>query len=284
MRKINATVAGADWFVGRNNFVIGITNDKDEPQGGAEVVIELYDLSDPKKPALVGEFKALASTPGGGVEVKHTHTNGGIHTHGGQGDDRAGYFVTLDFPHAGFWGINVRAKLKDGTSGQSDVGFPVFDKAAMPAPGQAAKPSDNLTLKDVANVKEIDSGAPANDMHTVKIKDAIAAGRPVVVVFATPAYCTSRFCGPVVEEVEALNDIYKGRVDFVHIEIWKSFQTKELNPTAREWLLRPNGGLTEPVVYVIDKSGTIYDRWEGPVARNIMEQSVKDVAEGKTYR
>ena len=117
----------------------------------------------------------------------------------------------------------------------------------------------------------------------MKIKDAIAAGRPLVVVFSTPAFCTSRFCGPVDEEVESLQATYRDRVDFVHIEIWKNFDKKQLNDTASEWLVRADGGLTEPYVYVIDSKGTIYDRWEGPVARNIMEPIVIAVAEGKTY-
>ena len=51
----------------------------------------------------------------------------------------------------------------------------------------------------------------------------------------------------------------------------------------KEWLVQPDGSYTEPLVYVIDKNGVIYDRWEGPVARNIMEASVKAVANGETY-
>ena len=76
---------------------------------------------------------------------------------------------------------------------------------------------------------------------------------------------------------------YRDKVDFVHIEVWKNFDKQQLNDTAAEWLLRADGGLSEPYVYVIDSKGTIYDRWEGPVAANIMEPIVKAVSEGKTY-
>ena len=133
-------------------------------------------------------------------------------------------------------------------------------------------------------ISEIDSGDPSNDMHDVKIKDSIANGRPVVIVFSTPAFCASRFCGPVNEEVEDLHDKYTDTVDFVHIEIWRDITKQVLNVTAKEWLVRPDGGMSEPYVYVIDKTGTIYNRWEGPVARNIMEQSVQAVAAGATFR
>jgi hypothetical protein len=281
--KINVVMAGDELTVGKNNFVFGVTDKKDEPQGGAKAFATFYDLKDPRSPKLVFQAEAVQSAPGVGKVVEHTHANGEAHKHGGEDDNRVGYYLQVTFDHAGPWGVAVEAQLKDGTKGISSIGFQVMEKPRIPAPGQQAIRSDNLTKKDVKDIREIDSGIPPNDMHDVKIKDAIANGRPLVVVFSTPSFCISRFCGPVNEEVESLQDTYKDRVDFVHIEIWRNFEKKELNPTAKEWLLRADGGLSEPFVYVVDKKGTIYDRFEGPSARNIMEASVKAVAEGKTY-
>lgn len=281
--QINVVIAGSDFFVGKNNFVFGITDKKDNPQGGAKAKATFYDLRDPANPKPVFTVDATASAPGVGPIVTVTHADGETHTHGGQDEGRVGYYAPVTFDHAGGWGIVVQAELKDGVKGTSSVGFDVSAKSAILAPGMPAKKSDNLTKKDVTDIKLIDSGTPPNDMHDVKIKDSIAAGRPVVVVFSTPAFCTSRFCGPVNEEVESLQKDYKDKVDFVHIEIWKNFDKKQLNETATEWLVRADGGLSEPYVYVIDSKGTIFDRWEGPVARNIMEPIVKAVAEGKTY-
>lgn len=280
--KINVVVAGSDFYVGENNFVFGITDANDLPQGGATARATFYDLTDPANPKPVFTVEAVQSAPGVGEEVRHVHAGGETHIHGGQDENRVGYFAPAVFDHAGPWGIAVEATLKDGTKGVASVGFEVYEQPNMPAPGQAAYKSDNLTKADVTDLREIDSGEPPNDMHDVKIKDAIAAGRPLVIVFSTPAFCTSRFCGPVNEEVEYLHDLYRKDVDFVHIEVWRNFDKKELNPTAREWLTWPDGSLREPVVFVVDSEGTIYDRWEGPVARNIMEPSVKAVAGGAT--
>ena len=282
--KVNAVIAGLDFYVGTNNFVFGITDKKDEPQGGAKARATFYDLRDPKNPRPVCQGEAVQSAPGVGKKVDHVHGSGETHTHGGEDDNRVGYYIRVNFDHEGMWGVAVEAVLKDGTKGVASLGFAVSAQPGIPAAGQPAKKSDNLTKKDVAKIEEIDSGIPPNDMHDVKIKDALAAGRPLVVVFSTPAYCTSRFCGPVNEEVEALFDVYKDRVDFVHIEIWRDRVKGILNPTAQEWLMRKDGNLTEPYVYVIGKDGVIYDRWEGPVARNIMEPAVKAVAEGKTFK
>jgi hypothetical protein len=281
--KVNAVPAGSDFYVGENNFVFGVTNIKDEPQGGAKVIATFYDLRDPATPKPVFSAEAVQSAPGVGEEVNHTHAGGATHVHGGQDDDRVGYYVKVKFDHAGPWGLAIEAELKDGTKGVDTIPFQVYEKPNMIATGEKAPKSDNLTRNDVTNISEIDSGSPPNDMHDVKIKDAIANGRPLVIVFSTPAFCTSRFCGPVNEEVEALHDEYKDRLDFVHIEIWRDFDKKLVNPTVNEWLQWPDGSLREPVVYVVDKNGTIYDRWEGPVAKNIMEDSVKAVAGGATH-
>lgn len=284
LKKVNVVLNGADWAVGKNNFVIGVTDEKDEPQGGATAMLTFFDVRDSSNPKPVGTFQAVQSAPGVGATVNHVHEGSGeVHKHGGQDDNRVGYYVTVEFPFAGFWGVSAEVTLKDGTRGTQNIGFTVSEKHRFVGPGQAAPKSDNLTKKDVANIKEIDSGTPPNDMHDVKIKDAISAGRPLVVVFSTPAFCTSRFCGPVNEEVEALRDVYKAQVDFVHIEIWRDFQKQLINPTVNEWLAQPDGSLTEPVVYVVDRSGMVFDRWEGPVAKNIMESSVKAVAGGATY-
>ncbi len=282
--QINLVVAAGDIFVGTNNFVFGVTNKADEPQGSATTRATIYDLADPANPKPLCQAEAIQSAPGIGPEVNHAHGNGETHIHGGEDDNRVGYFVQVDFARAGAWGLAVEAILKNGTKGTASVGFFVAEKPGVLAPGQAAFKSDNLTKADVAKIAEIDSGDPPNDMHDVKIKDALAAGRPLVVVFSTPAFCTSRFCGPVNQEVEALQADYKDRVDFVHIEIWRDRQKNEFNPTAKEWLLRGDGNLIEPYVYVIGKDGVIYDRFEGPVARNIMEPAVKAVAEGRVYQ
>ncbi len=279
---VNAVVAGSDWFIGENNFVFGITDKNDQPQGGATARATFYDLRDQSKPKPVFSADAIQSAPGVGAKTDHIHAGGESHTHGGQDDDRVGYFVKAKFDHAGYWGLAVEATLKDGSKGVSTVSFQVYPKPNVVAPGQPAFKSDNLTKADVKDLSEIDSGTPPNDMHDAKIKDSIAKGRPLVIVFSTPAFCTSRFCGPVNEEVEALQAIYKDRVDFVHIEVWRNFDQKLMNPTAREWLIWPDGSLREPIVYVVDSKGIIYDRWEGPVAANIMDSSVSAVAGGAT--
>ena len=275
--------ATADVYVGTNNFVFGITNTNNEPQPGAKVRATVYDLKDGKTTP-VCQFEPLLSAPGVGPESNHTHAGGVQHIHGGEDASRVVYYARVPFAREGPWGLAVEAILKDGSKTFGSVLLQVGARPSVIAPGMPANRSDNLTKNDVKDIKEIDSGTPPNDMHDLKIKDVIAAGRPLVIVFSTPAFCQTLFCGPVNQEVEALRDVYKDRVDFIHIEIWRDFVNKVINPTAREWLLTADGRINEPIVFAVGKDGVIYDRWEGPAARNIMEASVKAIAEGAVYQ
>jgi hypothetical protein len=108
-------------------------------------------------------------------------------------------------------------------------------------------------------------GAPIPDpeLHRWTIAKALAEHRPIVVVFATPTFCVSQFCGPVTDGVQSLAGTYANRAVFIHIEIWRNFQKSVVNKAAADWLYR-NGDLVEPWLYVIGADGIIKDRW-GPL-------------------
>lgn len=284
---VAVVLAGRDFYAGPgNNFVFALV----EPDGGGlipatDVVVRFFDARDADNPKEMGRAQAVRSAPGIGEVTEHVHADGSVHRHGGEDETRGVYYARFDFPFAGVWGAAVEATREaDGARIAGTVAFQVYEEPLVPGPGEPAIPSDNLTRFDVDDISTIDSGIVPNDMHDVKIKDALAAGRPLVIVFATPGFCTTQFCGPVVEEMEALHDEYGDQVDFVHIEIWLDRAGNELNPTVREWLTQPDGSITEPWVFVVDREGIIYDRWEGAAARNVVEPAVQAVAAGETYR
>src|SRR5205814_944640 len=93
-----------------------------------------------------------------------------------------------------------------------------------------------------------------------------AAHRPALVVFATPVYCQSRFCGPVTDMVGQLAKAYSDRASFIHVEIWADFQKQQPNPGIDPWL-----GDREPWVYLIGADGKIAARWDNVVTREAVE-------------
>jgi hypothetical protein len=279
---ISVAPIAADLRVGQNTIAIGIADQNNQPISGAQLRMTLYDVTSSNTPRAFCQVEPTVSGPGTERVTQHVHADGAVHQHGGT-DDRVGYYAQVTFDKATPYGLAVEA-IKDGKSLFGTLQIPAVNaKPILPEPGDRAFASDNLTKKDVANIAEIDSGVPPNDMHDIKIKDAIAAGRPLVIVFATPAYCQTAFCGPVTEEMDLLHDKYRDRVDFVHIEIWRDHDKGIINPTALEWLSQPNGDIQEPAVYVVGKDGVIVDHFEGPIAGNIVEPVVQAVAAGKTF-
>jgi hypothetical protein len=97
-------------------------------------------------------------------------------------------------------------------------------------------------------------------MHRLSIAHAIAQHKPVLVLFATAAYCTSRLCGPEIETVQSLERPYRGKVSFIHIEIYKNANPQYgYAPAVVQWHLQ-----TEPWVFIVDRSGVIRAKFEGP--------------------
>lgn len=172
------------------------------------------------------------------------------------------------FDAAGFWRAAVTADVKGLGPQTAETTFAVLPEPALPAPGDPAVETENLTMDSKGVPDEaIDSRAatkgsvPDPELHEWTIARAVQEGRPALVVFATPVYCASRFCGPVTDMIEELAREYEDRAVFIHVEIWKDFQNQVLNDAAIEWLQMPNGDLTEPWLFLIAADGTIQDRW-----------------------
>jgi hypothetical protein len=77
------------------------------------------------------------------------------------------------------------------------------------------------------------------------------------VQFSTPAFCQTRFCGPVLEVLLAQAPAYQSKIDFVHIEVWQDFQLKKLRPAVQEWNL-PG----EPYTFFMGPDGKVARKLE----------------------
>ena len=182
--------------------------------------------------------------------------------------------VTFDDP--GIWRATLSIEI-DGVARQLTADFRVDAESGIPAPGMPAPTTETLTLEsknvDEESIDSMASGGnaiPDPELHEWTIADAIAQGRPALVLFGTPAYCTSRFCGPEVTELQRLAADHPDRAVYIHVEIWKDYNAEPqvVNEGAAEWLLRelPDGTpeMTEPWLYLIGAEGTVVERW-GPL-------------------
>jgi hypothetical protein len=199
----------------------------------------------------------------------------------GAGLEGAGAYVAhLDLAPAGNWGLDVTASRPNGQHVTTRLAtFPdgrpltVVSTPTVPAVGQAAPLSHNPTMKDVPDATTIDSGRPPDDMHQLSIAAAIQQHRPSLVVFASPAFCTSRVCGPEVKVVQSLEPAYRDRLTFIHVEIYRDFvpdpSKRQLAQTVLDWRLQ-----TEPWIFLIDSKGIIKARFEGPTATDEVKAGI----------
>jgi hypothetical protein len=188
---------------------------------------------------------------------------------------KAVYVAEVPFHHWGRHIVTALAKL-DGrlvmtNSRSADVSR---SDADPPSVGERAIRVHTRTLADVhGDASQIDTRMPpATDLLRTDLADVLGH-KPVVITFATPALCTSRVCGPVVDIVEQARAHAKPGIAWIHQEIWTDNNPKKgVQGPVAAWRLR-----TEPWTFVIDRSGRIAARFEGPFSVGELERAVARV-------
>jgi hypothetical protein len=192
-----------------------------------------------------------------------------------------GVFATrLEFDRAGFWGLEVTVARADGTSVVARGAFEVKQVSATPAIGAAAPRSVNLTARDVPDLSALTSANPPDpDLYRLSIAEALDSGKPLVVVFATPAFCVSATCGPQVEVISAVKERHREQANFIHVEVFANPQEIKggrpaggFVPAVAEW-----GLPTEPWTFIVDKEGKVRAKFEQFTTEEEIEAALAEV-------
>ena len=92
----------------------------------------------------------------------------------------------------------------------------------IPTVGERPPRIHTPTVSDVGgDLGQIDTRSPHDDMHKVDFADVLGK-EPVVLLFATPALCESRVCGPVVDVAEQVEHEAGDGVNFIHMEVFNN--------------------------------------------------------------
>ena len=200
---------------------------------------------------LAGPATTISVKPPGGAQGPPVATT--LHAEGLPAG-RGVYVLEAPFPTAGTWGGVVRVAGHP----PAPLYWEVTGTPKVPVVGAKALVTPTPTTANTMGVDPLCTREPACPLHTLSLDRALATGKPVAVMFATPARCTSRYCGPVLDQLLSVQDAYRDRVTMIHVEIYKDSTSNDLVPTVDQWHL-PG----EPWLFGIDRTGKVTGRLDG---------------------
>lgn len=190
----------------------------------------------------------------------------------------------ITFPDAGLWQVEVTATV-ESEERSATAALEVLADSAIPAPGDEAPRSQNhlpgaegVPPTAIDSRAEDDGTVPDPQLHDITVADAIASGRPVMVVVSTPVYCVSRFCGPITDTIAELAREQGDAMHFVHLEVWRDFEGRAINAAAADWIYPTReGDAAEPWVFVVGRDGRITHRFDNVATDPELRAAVEEV-------
>jgi hypothetical protein len=183
------------------------------------------------------------------------------------------YTTDLDFPQNGEWRIAALIKQGDETVATLLPSASVGEFKSIPKVGEKAPKIHTPTPADVGgDLSKITTRVPPDTQNRVDYADALGR-EPILLLFATPQFCQSRVCGPVVDVAEQVKEQYGDKAAFIHMEIYKDNDpSKGVRPQVRAFHLP-----SEPWLFAIDRQGVIRAEVEGAFGVDRLTRVVKEV-------
>jgi len=180
------------------------------------------------------------------------------------------YMAEVDVPDAGNW-LGVAIIDVNGQKAAGQGAIPAKSRVVAQV-GTKARSGSTPVATSPSAVAKICTREPPCPMHEVSLDRALRSGKPTVLSFATPLLCSSRMCGPVVDEQMVVFDkLGDSKANFIHVEIYPQREPAKPAPLFTAW-----GFQSEPWLLVIDRAGVIRARLgEGPVVASEIEAAVQ---------
>ncbi len=268
--NIFPTINNAHLALGDNRISVSIIDKDDNQVLGAAVHLRFYDLNGPK-PVFSSEADAVY------VPVELAYVDEQSNKETSKAGESGAYIAHARFATTGDWGVQITVTRDGRAEKPIPFRFNVIERTQEPMIGDAAPPSRQITLANVGDITQIDSSYPPRpQMHQLTVADALAAHLPIVLAFATPAFCRSRTCAPVMDTVmDPLYAKYAAQAAFIHIEPYDLGPLRQSNVqepvrATREWALE-----SEPWVFVIDSAGKVAAKFEGVMSLAEVEAALR---------
>ena len=190
-------------------------------------------------------------------------------------DVRGLYRAQVTFDRPGIWQIALRAGDGDATP---RIPFNVAEEGITPGVGEQAPSAATPTRADVDDLAQISTDPdPDPRFYQMSLDEALASDVPTVVVFATPAFCETATCGPMLDTVKQVSVDYPD-VNFVHVEVYENLDASsreelELVEAVEAWQLP-----SEPWTFLVDSDGAVSARFEGIVDDDELASAMEELS------
>ena len=256
--NIQVLLASTDVSVGANRIVFGLMDNQGGLLRDVDIEVSTFYLS---QKGLLEPIETLDA-----MFRRWPSSNGGVYT------------ITAAFDKPGEWGLAMKIVDSKPQPLFSSVAIQVSEFSKTPSVGSIAPSSINKTTDKVASIDHITSDLqPDLDLYKITISEAINSGIPSVVIFATPAFCSTSTCGPQVKVLKMLKDTYSDIANFIHVEVWDNPHEIDgniangiLSPLLDEW-----GIQTEPWSFVLDGQGIVSSKFEGFATEQELSEALK---------
>ena len=187
------------------------------------------------------------------------------------------YVADVKFPRPGHYRVSGVARL-DGRSVALDpfTADVTASSGGVPRVGDMAPKVHTPTLASVGgDASKIETRSPADrNLLNTDLAD-VYGKKPVALLFATPALCQSRVCGPVVDiQAQVRAALGDGKVAFIHNEIYQDNQVnKGLRSQPAAYRIP-----TEPWLFVLDRTGRVSTAIEGAFSAAELQRAVAKVS------
>jgi hypothetical protein len=181
------------------------------------------------------------------------------------------YVVRLRVPRPGrYWLVAEPVGAKIQAIGSLDVSTRTGSAGVGAKAPASATPTLTTTRGTTAPLTT--RVPPDRSLLRYSVAGSLAAHKPFVVTFATPRFCTSRTCGPVVDVVEYVRRrLAKTGVRFIHVEVFTRNRPRlGYNRWMRQWGLQ-----SEPWTFLVGRDGRIKAKFEGSVSASELESAVR---------
>jgi hypothetical protein len=186
------------------------------------------------------------------------------------------YTTNIDFPSNGEWRIGALIKDGDELTATLLPSAVVGQFQDIPRIGERPPAIHTPTPDSVGgDLSQLTTRIPPETMNEADFADVLGK-KPIVLLFATPQFCESRVCGPVVDVAAQVQRDYGEEAEFIHMEIFNDNDPSNgVRPQVRDFNLP-----SEPWLFVIDRNGVIRSEIEGAFNVRELTEDVKAVTRG----